>query len=159
MNFKKIFFFKKKFFAFTLIEILVVIFLLGILSTFLSNTFITSLKKGRDARRKTDLQQIQRALEMYYEDKKHYPTPTVFPFGLSLSDPESGKVYMQKVPNDPVSGNTYIYQSDGTYYRLYSCIENQLDQGPGVNPTGYLGINCGNCGLCKFQISSPNITP
>ncbi|PIP15252.1 hypothetical protein COX47_00635, partial [Candidatus Roizmanbacteria bacterium CG23_combo_of_CG06-09_8_20_14_all_35_49] len=55
--------------AFTLIELLLVIIILGVLATLIIGNFFTSLKKGRDARRKGDLEQIQRALEMYYEDK------------------------------------------------------------------------------------------
>jgi len=140
--------------GFTLIELLIAIVILGVLSALISGNFFSSLKKGRDARRKADLEQIQRAVEMYYEDKRSYPATIIF--GTSLTDSASGKIYMQKVPNDPISGNNYVYQSDGTYYKLYSCIENNLDQGPGVNQNGYTGTNCGNCGACKYGISSPN---
>jgi len=71
--------------GFTLIELLVVIIVLGVLAALISGNFFTSLKKGRDAKRKADLEQIQRALEMYYEDKKAYPTFT-FPFGGKLCE-------------------------------------------------------------------------
>ncbi len=151
--------------GFTLIELLVTISILGVLAALIAGNFITSLKKGRDARRKTDLEQIQKAVEMYYEDKKAYPTFT-FPFGSKLCETvncvSGEKVYMQKVSNDPISGNTYVYQSSGTDYQLYSCIENSLDQGPGVNQSpGYSGKNCGSgvCNPCKYGISSPNTTP
>lgn len=143
--------------SFTLIELMVVISILGILATLISGNFINSLKKSRDARRKADLQSIQKGLEMYYEDKRSYPTS--INFGASLSDPTSGKIYIPKIPNDPVSNNTYLYESDTNSYRLYSCIENNLDQGPGVNQNGYPGKNCGACGLCKFQVVSSNISP
>jgi len=147
--------------SFTLIELLIVIIILGVLSTLITGNFFTSLKKGRDARRKADLEQIQRALEMYYEDKRSYPNFS-FTFGKKLCETKtdddcgSEKVYMQKLPNDPINTNTYVYQSDGTYYQLFSCIENNLDQGPGVKQNGYSGTNCGGCGLCKYGISSSN---
>jgi len=59
--------------GFTLIELLLVIIILGFLTSLIAGNFFTSLKKGRDARRKGDLEQIQRALEMYYEDNRAYP--------------------------------------------------------------------------------------
>lgn len=140
-----------------------VILILGVLAALISGNFITSLKKGRDARRKADLEQIQRALEMYYEDKKAYPTQAAssgFVFGHQFKDNVSGKIYMQKVPNDPIGSNNYFYISpNGTDYKLYSCIENTLDQGAGVKQEGYSGTNCGSCGVCRYGISSPNTTP
>lgn len=143
--------------AFTLLELLIAIVILGVLAALISGNFITSLKKGRDARRKADLEQIQRAVEMYYEDKRNYPATITF--GGSLTDSVSGKVYMQKVPNDPISTNTYVYQSNNTSYQLYSCIENNLDQGPGVKQDGYADTNCGGCGLCKYGVSSSDTSP
>ncbi len=155
--------------GFTLLELTVVIAILGVLSALITGNFITSLKKGRDARRKADLEQIQRALEMYYEDKKTYPTFS-FPFGNKLCETEtcaSGeKVYMQKVPNDP-SGFSYGYNSDGTYYRLYACLENNQQILP-YQSQNYSGVitcnnNCktqnGNLIPCIWGISSPNTNP
>jgi type II secretion system protein G len=151
--------------AFTLIELMIVIAILGVLAALISGNFITSLKKGGDARRKANLEQIQRALEMYYEDKKSYPTFNIFQTpNYSLCESaiaefcNSEKTYMQKIPTDPVSGNNYVYVSDGQSYQLYSCIENNLDQGPGVKQTGY-EQSCGGCGSCKYGISSSNSTP
>jgi len=146
--------------SFTLIELMIIIAILGVLAALISGNFITSLKKGRDARRKADLEQIQRALEMYYEDNRSYPTS--LNFGGQLCHPNGCdvKVYMQKIPTDPVSGNNYVYISTGQTYQLYSCIENQLDRGPGVNPTGYSqSCGIGICSRCKYAIISANSTP
>lgn len=151
--------------GFTLLELLIAIIILGILTAMISGNFFTSLKKGRDARRKADLEQIGRAVEMFYEDKRGYPTPTAgFPFNNKFCETgtcaSSEKIYMQKVANDPMSNNSYAYLSDGTYYRLFACIENSQDQGPGVSQKGYTGApSCGGCTTCKYTISSPNITP
>ncbi|MGB9706948.1 MAG: type IV pilin protein, partial [Microgenomates group bacterium] len=60
-------------FGFTLIELLVAVAILGILATVGLGSFQSSQMKGRDARRKSDLSQIQKALEMYYNDKGAYP--------------------------------------------------------------------------------------
>ena len=150
--------------GFTLIELLIVIAILGVLAALISGNFITSLKKGRDAKRKADLEQTQRALEMYYEDKKAYPT-TELTFGSALSDSVSGKIYMQKVPNDPVSGKNYQYlSSDGTNYKLFACLENNQQILP-YESTGY-SLTCLNCKnqaggtvVCIWGVSSTNISP
>lgn len=124
----------------------------------ITGNFLSSLRKGRDARRKTDLASVQRALELHYEDKKAYPTSVTF--NSSLTDPVSGKIYMQKLPTDPIDTNGYGYQSDGTYYRLFSCLENNQDVATGVSQTGYAGApTCTGCGTCKYTITSTNITP
>lgn len=154
--------------GFTLIELLVVIMILGILAALISGNFFTSLKKGRDAKRKADLEQTQRALEMYYEDKKTYPTFT-FPFGGKLCETSScassEKVYMQKVPNDPISGKTYQYlSSTGTDYKLFACLENNQQILP-YQSSDY-SLTCGNCKnqaggtvVCIWGVSSSNISP
>lgn len=61
--------------GFTLIELLVVIGILGILVITLLATInpIAQLQKANDAHRKSDLESIQRALELYYQDKGTYP--------------------------------------------------------------------------------------
>lgn len=154
--------------GFTFLELMVVIVILGVLAALISGNFVTSLKKGRDARRKSDLTQIQNTLELYYEDKKAYPTPmnTVpyLPLGESFCETNpcgSTKVYMQRMPSDPTGGNTYFYESDGTYYRIYACMENNLDKGPGVDQNGYQDnggsdTSCGDCGICKYKVTSSN---
>jgi len=59
--------------GFTLIELLVVISIIGTLSS----TALVSMKgvreRARDARRVQDLEQLQRALELYYSDHNRYP--------------------------------------------------------------------------------------
>jgi len=64
---------KQKNFGFTLMELLIVIAILGLLATIGLGSFRTSQMKGRDAQRKSDLSQIQKALEMYYNDYSGYP--------------------------------------------------------------------------------------
>jgi len=55
----------KKFFAFTLIEILVVIAIIGILATLAMVSYSGSQKQARDTQRKSDLKQYQTALESH----------------------------------------------------------------------------------------------
>ncbi len=157
--------------GFTLIELLVVISILGILAALISGNFITSLKKGRDAKRKGDLEQITRALEMYYEDKKVYPTTLSFGVKFCENNPclVADKVYMQKVPNDPISGKSYEYNLTSGSYRLYACLENNqqilpyndLTQAPSMTCSIQCKKNNGTdtTNGCIWAVSSSDISP
>lgn len=60
--------------GFTLIEIIVVITVIGVLSSFIMTSISKSRAKGRDLQRMTDLKQLQVALRSYYLDKGFYPS-------------------------------------------------------------------------------------
>lgn len=150
--------------GFTLIELLIVMILMSILALLLVGNYMSSLKKGRDSKRKSDLNQIQRAMEMYYEDYSHYPVLTDGNlFGKSLCSDSSCQVrtYMVKVPQDPNADYTYHYApgdataSPQSYY-LFSAIENNQDQSQNVNVKGYSGVSCGTGILCRYYVSSSN---
>lgn len=156
--------------AFTLIELLLVMALLGILIVLFIGNFNTTLKRGRDQQRKSDLSQLQKALELYYEDNRSYPTFNIFAgpngkFCFSLACSANETIYMYKTPKDPSSSYVYKYVPDpsGTSYYLYSYIENSLDQGSGVSQTGFTtqaacDINS-VASSCKYYIGSSNVTP
>lgn len=157
---------KQKKLGFTLLELLLVIAILGSLAALISGNFLTSLSKGRDAARKSDLSQIQRGLELYYEDAKEYPTTITFGSALSnMNEDNVVQTYMQKIPNDPKSGVNYEYISDGTQYQLYACLENSQQILPVVSTdyTMTCGVNCkdtsGNSVACVYGVSSSNVTP
>lgn len=59
--------------GFTLIELLVVISIIGLLSTVAMTSMNSARKKGRDAKRVTDIDQFKLALEMYYSTYGYYP--------------------------------------------------------------------------------------
>jgi len=143
--------------GFTLIEILVVITLLAILATIIVNSYVSTLKKGRDSRRKQDLEQVSRALELYYADNNVYPATLSWDSPLVNSQVVPTKLYMKRLPSDPANTDTleYLYETDGTYYRLFTCLENDQD----ANYQIYSGKNCGSgCNNCNYGIASPNQT-
>lgn len=162
--------------GFTLIELLIVMIILGILSLLIFGNYSTSIRKGRDTRRKNDLSQIQKALEMYYEDYSSYPTTITLGSKFCKTNPCGAldKVYMIKLPNDPqystsypvnTSTYTYLREPSGAYYYLLSCIENGNDMGNGISQAGYSNpfgagtITCGTCGDCKYVINAFNAPP
>lgn len=62
--------------GFTLIELLVVIAIIGLLSTLAVVALNNARQKARDARRLSDIKQIQTALELYYNDVGVYASST-----------------------------------------------------------------------------------
>jgi general secretion pathway protein G len=127
--------------GFTLVELLIVVAIIGILSTLLMANFIGVRQRARDAQRKADLRQIQSALELYRSDLGSYPA-SLSSCGGSLTGGSPPSTYMQKIPCDP-SGSTYYnsgnyyYTSGGTSYSLGSCEENTADtQGTSSSPGG-----------------------
>lgn len=94
--------------GFTLIELLVVIAIIGILSTLAVISLNNAREKSRDAKRISDIKQIQTALELYYNDNGGYPTTLIMTGGGSLV---SGSVtYMGSVPSNPLpAGDTDPY--------------------------------------------------
>ncbi len=65
---------KKSSRGFTLIELLVVISIIGLLASVGLVALNSALMKARDARRIADINQITKALELYYSNNNHYPT-------------------------------------------------------------------------------------
>lgn len=140
-------------------ELLIAIAIMGILATVGLGSYFSSLKKSRDARRKSALEQVQRALEMYYNDNGRYPAEGDLSWGSQFASADGATVYMQKLPEDPKSSFTFDYATDaeGTYFRLYACLEN-IEDPQIIIPSE--SVNCGGCsGSCNYGISSPNREP
>lgn len=155
--------------GFTLIELLIAIVIISVLVGIGITSFITSQIKARDSQRKSDLANIARSLEMYYNDKGRYPDATGglingIEWGGEFSDDTvtGGAVYMVKLPSDPGS-NTYYYtiETNGTGFRIYALLENTKDKTIPLDTDGlattYVGTNCGT-GACNYGISSTNLS-
>lgn len=103
--------------GFTLIELLVVISIIAILVAVGATNYQRATKLSRDARRKTDLEQIRQALETYRSENGSYPTTAA---GTATLAPN----YMTTVPVDPISPATYTYtRPTAATYTLCTTIE------------------------------------
>lgn len=122
--------------GFTLIELLVVIAIIGLLSTLAVIALNNARSKARDARRVSDIKQIQSAMELYYNDSNQYPgTPngtTAVDIGDNCLSSDGfaatctgSTIYMTKVPANPEPGamdyeyvNTGAVSTSGRTYAL-----------------------------------------
>jgi prepilin-type N-terminal cleavage/methylation domain-containing protein len=92
--------------SFTLLEMLIVLGIIAVILSIISVSYSTTQKKSRDARRKTDLKNIQSALEQYYSACGY-----VYPTGLATDKIMCGAspAIMTGVPTDPRLPTPYTY--------------------------------------------------
>ncbi len=64
--------------GFTLIELLVVVAIISLLASVVMASLSSARSKSRDAKRKSDLHQIQNALALYYNTNGSYPVARSF---------------------------------------------------------------------------------
>lgn len=115
--------------AFTLLELLVVISIIAILVTLGLSSFSTAQKKGRDAKRKSDLREVRNALEQYYAVcGSSYPTPDgTFYSPVICTTPGVSIAIMPTMLSDP-RGITPYYCSgtcDSTSYTICAGLESE----------------------------------
>ncbi|MDP3918244.1 MAG: type II secretion system protein [Candidatus Woesebacteria bacterium] len=120
--------------AFTLIEMLVVISLIGILAALALVSFGGAQKQARDTTRKSDLKQYQTSIEGYANrNNGNYPISgsTVISSGTVCTALAIGTCPAD--PKDPVL--QYKYIGDGIGYVIWSSLENK---------TGTFWVVCSN---------------
>ena len=129
--------------GFTLIEILVVVAIIGVLATILTVALGNAREEARDARRVTDINAIQKSLELYFMDHEVYPDGTNLVLGSTNVqcldstgwDTAGGctSPYIGRIPTDPIPGGfDYTYTSTGSSYQ----IDFVLEDGIGNLPSG-----------------------
>ena len=100
--------------AFTLIEVMVVVVIIGILATIIVPRIMDKPGQARVQKAQSDIQTIGSALDLYKLDNFNYPTTSE---GLDVLIQD----YLSKKPKDPW-GRDYYYLSPGENgdYDLYS---------------------------------------
>jgi general secretion pathway protein G len=112
--------------GFTLIEIMVVVFILGLLVTLVAPKIVGRSDEARRTKAAADIKAIEQALHLYKLDNGSYPT-TEQGLKALVTKPDSGIIparwnpdgYLEKVPFDPW-GRSYIYLSNGDKFILKS---------------------------------------
>jgi len=115
--------------GFTLIELLVVITIIGLLATIILVSLNSAREKARDARRKTDIKQLELALEFNYDKYGAYTQPENMCSDTSYGGlGECGSAggtgdwdansdlrdlisddFISILPKDPINNSTYKY--------------------------------------------------
>ncbi len=116
---------KNKALGFTLIELLVVIAIIGILAAVVLVSLNSARAKSRDARRLSDVHQIQTALELYYNDCGGYPAALTTAAAGNCPGMPSFLATVPAAPTPP-AGNVYTYAQtgSGSGYTLIFSLEN-----------------------------------
>ncbi len=140
--------------GFTLVELLVVIAIIGLLSTLAVVALGSARQKARDARRMSDLKQMQTALELYYTDRNAYPIAATAQTlgaltyacldnsGFAAAGCNTNPVYMGIVPTDPGQGS-YSFTGDGTTYTIAATLEGTVNGMTGnitATPSGLVDV-------------------
>ena len=144
-----------------MIELLIVVAIIGILAALIIVSLNIVLSKARDARRKADINEIVKALDIYYLDNGQFPISggATYPNGgWSNSDDASWstlasllKSYINPLPKDPINSTgcatvnngvscyTYDYFSlnygcSQQWYMLIYTLENKSDPALSQSP-------------------------
>lgn len=119
--------------GFTLIELLIVIIIIGILALIVTGLSLTTYRnRANDARKKSDLNKIYKALEAYKQDNDQYPDATDYNAGILVTNN-----YLDAMPTSPDT-NGYVYENPNPAasctdcYRLYAVLANQNENGPSI---------------------------
>lgn len=163
--------------GFTLIELLLVITILAVLGMtvfFMLNPF-EQIRKTNDTKRKSDLSQMQRALELYYQDFNRYPQSSgdykLYINSATLAWGSAWQPYIAKLPQDPLPTSNYVYysppSSNGQSYYLYANLERgskdsqACNAGNGCSSLSQSGFPAANAcgGTCNYGVSSSNVAP
>lgn len=156
---------KKK--AFTLIELLIVIAIIGVLAAALYPTIRDALARGRDAAREGDINNIVTAVETYSSDYGQYPpffgcvgdggvfqtpdevsevTADYFKGGTAPKDPSPSRTLPTTTadPGPCVEDGKYYYKylgaSSGVEYIIGTVMESDVKNNSSLDPSGWDGI-------------------
>ncbi len=123
--------------GFTLTELMVVIFIIGLLATVVMINVLPSQDRAMVTKAKADIATLETALEQYRLDNLAYPATSDGLNALvtappSLAQPERYRRggYIKRLPEDPW-GRPYIYQTPGANGAAFDVLSLGADGAPG----------------------------
>jgi general secretion pathway protein G len=127
--------------GFTLIELMVVIVIIGLLSTFVVLNVLPSQDKAMVEKAKADIALLEQAIEMYRLDNLSYPTVeqglealVKAPDGLAQPERYRKDGYVKRLPEDPWgSPYQYVYPGERGTFDVYSLGANRRLGGEGLD--------------------------
>jgi len=140
---------------------------------------LSQYQKAQDAKRKNDIAQLARAVELYYGDHGAYPCMSNFQIAeettcvngqgtTPIAWGDAWQPYIDLLPKDPSGNKKYVYQvsNDRQEFRLYTVLDRNTDPAtcfpnqnqPCTGANSYCSSN-GTQVYCNYGQTSPNITP
>lgn len=113
--------------GFTLIEMLVVVAVIGLLSSAVLVGLEDARERARDSRRIADLRAVQNGLEVFYSENQYYPR-------------DAYDAIEEQLPNDPQGGQYKYIRKTPQSYIVGACLENNAPAGvSGVDTSDEVG--------------------
>lgn len=109
--------------GFTLIELLVVITIIGVLTSLFIANMVSVRERAKDARTKSNLNELKTALRLYYNDNQNYPDTATLPAPGNTFQSGTGVVYMQEVPYY----DSYAPTNNNDGFLVSAELENEAD--------------------------------
>lgn len=132
--------------GFTLIEILIVVAIIAILASVVLVGLGPTQAQGRDARRISDLREVQTGLELYYNKNGVYPTASTWAdMTAALTQ---GNIGVSQIPVDPSGNQKYSYENTAgaSDYVIGAQLETNSSAFAGYNPPANIpndfSLNC-----------------
>lgn len=142
--------------AFTLIEILLVVSIIGILAPGAYVATASYFSQAHDLQRKKDLKNLEIVMEYYYDAASAYPA-AIPDCGEPLQ--YNDRVILDEFPCDPTTNQPYTYLTDSltgySWYKIYTHLERNEDLSiPIIGCTQGCGPDC----AYNFGVASSNIS-
>ena len=143
--------------GFTLIEVLIVVAIVGLLASVVLVGLAPAQRRGRDARRLTDLKEMQTGLELYYNKCGYYPGTAqasnpcgawsaVADWNGLVAALQGSSLGITQLPKDPSSNRSYDYATNngGSSYILSAQLEDENNSvfNNYTAPSDTFGLTC-----------------